>query len=506
MTAHHRPRRRSSVTSLLAHQDSKKHSQASHLPHPTTHSHASNYADRHSIKLFQKLVGIVALSLSLVLIFVTIYVLRKERTPLYYSASSLEEIYEFGQCTKEVVVEVNVTRIVLPPSVKVPKALVKKLHMNPYTNTTRPTHNPVKGAIVGLVRNKELKGMLSSIRYHMNAVNSKFLYPYIFLNDQPFTEDFKRRISEATYPAHAEFHQIPVEHWSYPHWIDQEKARESREDLKKRGVVYGGSESYRHMCRYNSGFFYLHPALDDFEYYWRIEPDIRYYCEIFYDPFLFMKSSKKRYSYTISLTEFMETIPTLWNTTRSYINEQRKGFIPHHFTPFLEDENTYNGLHFWSNFEIGDLNFFRDDEYQSYFKHLDESGGFFYERWGDAPVHTLAVALFLDPSEVHLFTDMGYYHEPNLNCPNHDGVQSTFLSDGTLSKCSCDPEIPMKGVVHVHKDVVNSAYVQYVKSEFEKRREGERKAYRKEERERLMKEYAMVENAKLKNMVGQKHL
>lgn len=48
-------------------------------------------------------------------------------------------------------------------------------------------------------------------------------------------------------------------------------------------------ESYHHMCRYFSGFFHHHPLLADFDYYWRIEPDVHYYCNLDYDPFLFMQ-------------------------------------------------------------------------------------------------------------------------------------------------------------------------------------------------------------------------
>jgi hypothetical protein len=36
-----------------------------------------------------------------------------------------------------------------------------------------------------------------------------------------------------------------------------------------------------------------------------------------------------------------------------------------------------------------------------------KEGGFFYERWGDAPVHSLAAALFLKPEEIHFFQDIG---------------------------------------------------------------------------------------------------
>ena len=73
-------------------------------------------------------------------------------------------------------------------------------------------------------------------------------------------------------------------------------------------------------------------------------------------------------------------------------------------------EGDYNLCHFWSNFEIGDLNFWRSEAYSKYFDFLDEKGGFFYERWGDAPVHSIAAALFLNTDEVHWFSDVGYMH------------------------------------------------------------------------------------------------
>lgn len=47
------------------------------------------------------------------------------------------------------------------------------------------------------------------------------------------------------------------------------------------------------------------------------------------------------------------------------------------------DGETYNGCHYWSNFEIARIDFWRSEAYRAYFKHLDQAGGFFYERWGD---------------------------------------------------------------------------------------------------------------------------
>ena len=73
-------------------------------------------------------------------------------------------------------------------------------------------------------------------------------------------------------------------------------------------------------------------------------------------------------------------------------------------------EGDYNLCHFWSNFEIADLNFWRGEAYTKYFEYLDQKGGFYYERWGDAPVHSLAAALFLNMDELHWFHDIGYKH------------------------------------------------------------------------------------------------
>ena len=40
----------------------------------------------------------------------------------------------------------------------------------------------------------------------------------------------------------------------------------------------------------------------------------------------------------------------------------------------------FTGCHFWSNFEVGRLSFFRSKAYRSFFAHLDAGTGFFYER------------------------------------------------------------------------------------------------------------------------------
>jgi len=49
------------------------------------------------------------------------------------------------------------------------------------------------------------------------------------------------------------------------------------------------------MCRFESGFFFKHELLKPYDYYWRVEPGIKLFCDVDYDPFLFMKDNNKKY-------------------------------------------------------------------------------------------------------------------------------------------------------------------------------------------------------------------
>ena len=300
-----------------------------------------------------------------------------------------------------------------------------------------------KAAIVILARNSDLEGLQKSIPQFEKTFNKKFQYPYVFLNEVLFTEEFKSKIGELT-TAPIKFGLIPEEHWSFPQWIDRSYADKCRADMEKRDIIYGGSQSYRHMCRFNSGFFFRHELLKEYDYYWRVEPWVEFYCDMPYDPFVFMRDNGKVYGFTIMLREYVETIPTLWRTTKDFMRSNAN-LIPEKNTlnMFIDKNENYNLCHFWSNFEIGDLNFFRSAPYLKYFDYLDKAGGFFYERWGDAPVHSLAIGMFVPKEKIHFFENIGYYHAPYSNCPSSP-VEQLY--------CACDP----KKSVNVNNECTNA--------------------------------------------------
>jgi alpha 1,2-mannosyltransferase len=55
----------------------------------------------------------------------------------------------------------------------------------------------------------------------------------------------------------------------------------------------------------------------------------------------------------------------------------------------------------------------------------------FLQRWGDAPVHSIAASLFARKDQVHFFNDIGYRHPPFQHCPQGEAWSKR--------RCSCNP-------------------------------------------------------------------
>ena len=214
----------------------------------------------------------------------------------------------------------------------------------------------MNATFVTLARNSDVWDIARSIRQVEDRFNHAYNYDWVFLNDQPFDEQFKK-VTSALTSGNTKYGEIPKEHWSYPEFIDQDKAAKTRADMAAKKIIYGDSVSYRHMCRYESGFFFRHPLMLDYEWYWRVEPSIELFCDIAYDPFKFMADNKKKYSFVLSLYEYVETIPTLWDSTKKWIKEFPQYVAAGNSMGFLSDDGgeTYNHCHFWSNFEVGNL-------------------------------------------------------------------------------------------------------------------------------------------------------
>lgn len=131
-----------------------------------------------------------------------------------------------------------------------------------------------------------------------------------------------------------------------------------------------------------------------------------------------MIESNKTYGFTIAVKELKETVPNIFRYASAYkrvnnltsqglwemfvepqpeepkdIPEEDKHPLPEEILrgdpsrasiPDIDPEamegEKYNMCHFWSNFEIARLSWFRSKEYEDFFQMMDRSGGFWMER------------------------------------------------------------------------------------------------------------------------------
>lgn len=324
----------------------------------------------------------------------------------------------------------------------------QKLSSNSYFSTMFTGRNRTKigrenATLVMLARNRDLEGALKSMRSLEDRFNRDYRYPWVFLNDVPFDSDFIEQTS-AMASGHTFYELIPEEDWNPPPHIDLRKLEHNVANSQH--IIYGFSFSYRNMCHFNLGFFYRQKRLLDYAWYFRVEPDVEYMCDFMYDPFTLLRTNNKTYGFTIAIPEYQDTVPTLWDTVEGFMAKYPQHLHPNSAIDFIstndsdvffhsatKSDTKYNMCHFWSNFEIASLDFFRSQAYADYFNYLDQAGGFYYERWGDAPVHSIAVSLLLDKNAIHHFDDIGYYHPPYMSCPQSAEVH-------TLKRCICRKE------------------------------------------------------------------
>ncbi|KAI1817253.1 glycosyltransferase family 15 protein [Poronia punctata] len=313
-------------------------------------------------------------------------------------------------------------------------------------------------------------------------------YDWVFFNDEEFSPEFMWAVANAT-SSQCFFETINKKHWSVPSWIDPNRFDVSRHFMGSIGVGKAWLQSYRHMCRWNAGLFALEDRLAQYDFFWRVEPGVKFSCNINYDVFRFMRDNDLAYGFNMVILDDARSFPSLWDKTKAFVKSNSELIHPDaDFDWLLQkplneesmphgskqpgndgsvDDDTedrldrlyhmeYNNCQFYSNFEIGSLGFFRSEEHISYFRHLDRAGGFYYERFGDAPIHTISVSLFLPKSRTWYFRDIGYAHGLCEQCPPHKtdlGVEpeqvSAFTTSGSvLDSGSLDPHRRWEAMSH----------------------------------------------------------
>lgn len=159
---------------------------------------------------------------------------------------------------------------------------------------------------------------------------------------------------------------------------------------------------YRFMCHFHAKMVYQEPIIQGLDYLLRLDDDSIIRQPIPYDVFKYMQENDLWYGYRAVQSEPSRCVKGLHTAASYYVNVTH--IIPEFFNTWpLRD--TY-----YTNFEISNTKIWFSQNYKDFIEYIDRLGGIFYLRWGDAPIKTLGVTMFVPLNKTHLFEDIHYNH------------------------------------------------------------------------------------------------
>lgn len=174
---------------------------------------------------------------------------------------------------------------------------------------------------------------------------------------------------------------------------------------------------YRHMIHFHATIVHKHlmkrkfPNGKPLEYIFRLDDDSYLTHPVGYDIFRMMDINNKKYGFVNTMIDDPVCIEGMWDHARAFLksfNQSNPGIVrKENFLEQLE-----NGQIFYNNFELSHVDVWTHPLWRAYIGDIERSGKIFLERWGDAPIHTLAVSMIFGLNEIHRFSDIGYRHDP----------------------------------------------------------------------------------------------
>ncbi len=201
---------------------------------------------------------------------------------------------------------------------------------------------------------------------------------------------------------------------------------------------------YMDMCRFFILMLPSHPLLTLFSFYWRLDAHSYIFApEPIKDPFEIMQKKQIQYAFIMVNIESDHYSIGLWSFFHNFIN--RYCLKP---SKSLRQTQTgwfggYSTAIVFTNFAIANVSFFRDHPFiRAWLDRVDRNGGIYRYRWGDAPIHTLAVTQFLERDQIVRLRYFGYLHRHEYVCV--PGVE------GGLCKEQAQPFITEPNIKYDH--------------------------------------------------------
>ena len=250
-----------------------------------------------------------------------------------------------------------------------------------------------KAAVYILSRGSDAGTLKKTLLNLQSNFLSKYNYPVIIFHEKDFIPHIKEMQSLTKLNIFFQEVEFEVPQYIFPNAAKVFQCR--RFNL-----------GYRHMCRFHSKTIYELPIMLQLEYYLRLDAHSYITKPVPYDLFKNMKEKGLLYLYPCVSQDASACVSYLWDAVKIFISVKR-------IKPYFFDKMAGNKM-FYNNFEMARMDVFTATSYQNYINYIDQLGGTYHNRWGDAPIKSLAVSLFVPRNKTQRIADVSYTHRKQV--------------------------------------------------------------------------------------------
>ncbi len=193
-------------------------------------------------------------------------------------------------------------------------------------------------------------------------------------------------------------------HFSLPAWLTPEQARELPWRV-----------GYCHMCQWFSGDIFSHPRLRAVDWYLRLDIDSYILSPVEDDPFRRLEKAGKSYGYLTTFYEEVQVSNGLAEAVDRFVRDKK--IVPTFLQKHLTKDGQWNRMSFYTNFEIAQLDFWRSPDFARFWEFINTERGIYLNRWGDAPLHFIALSLMVEEERIARLDGIGYRHVNYFSVP-----------------------------------------------------------------------------------------
>lgn len=174
-------------------------------------------------------------------------------------------------------------------------------------------------------------------------------------------------------------------------------------EIDKELESYG--PGYRSMCFFFFCDFYRY--LEGYRYYCRLDTDSFIIKKVHFDIFDYMYEQRVSYGYIAEIFESKIAVKNIDNFFHE--NDFLSNKIATNKLVF--NNGVYNLRCIYTNFEVIDLTIFENEDIKKFLDIIVKSNNIFRYRWGDAPLRTIMISLFLKRENIVRFSGIDYKHQ-----------------------------------------------------------------------------------------------